>query len=209
VDISDGIRWAAGLPVDGVPPDQLNKRPAHIINLSLGGPGPCAYEQKGLLIDALDAARAAGSVVVVAAGNDSADIANSYPSGCSGVISVAASDKQGHLAWYSNYGNVTIMAPGGDTRTNDESGFGPGVWSAVEVSSINPQGIEPMQGTSMAAPHVSGALALALARHPDWRGKPDLIVQKLKESVVPTANGACDHPCGLGQLDAAKLVEMH
>jgi minor extracellular serine protease Vpr len=77
----------------------------------------------------------------------------------------------------------------------------------VEVSSINPQGIEPMQGTSMAAPHVSGAIALALAKHADWRHKPDLIIQKLKELAVPVANGACSQPCGPGQLDAEKLVE--
>jgi serine protease len=206
-DIADGVRWAAGLPVDGVPPDRVNKHPADVINLSVGAPQPCREEQVGVLIDALDAAHTAGSVVVVAAGNDTINIADAYPAGCKGVVSVAASDKQGHLAWYSNYGNVTVMAPGGDTRNKDDSGYQPGVWSTVEVSSINPQGIEPMQGTSMAAPHVSGAIALALAKHADWRHKPDLIIQKLKELAVPVANGACSQPCGPGQLDAEKLVE--
>jgi subtilisin family serine protease len=206
LDISDGIRWAAGLPVDGVPANQINKHPAHVINVSLGGSAPCNYEQVGLLVDAIDAARGAGSVVVVAAGNDTKNIADTFPAGCKNVISVAASDKQGHLAWYSNYGAVSIMAPGGDTRTKDESGYEPGVWSTVQVSSISPQGIEPMQGTSMAAPHVTAAIALALSVHPDWRGKPDLIAKKLKELAVPTGTGACSNPCGPGQLDAAKLV---
>jgi subtilisin family serine protease len=205
-DIADAVRWAAGLPVAGVP---TNTHPAHIINLSLGGGIPCTEEQAGLLIDALADARAAGSVIVVAAGNDQQDIKESTPAGCKGVISVAASDKQGHLTWYSNFGSVSIMAPGGDTRGKDETGFQPGVWSTVQVSSINPQGIEPDQGTSMAAPHVSGALALALAKHPEWRGKPDLIAKKLAASAVAPPAGACPQPCGPGQLDAVRLLESH
>jgi subtilisin family serine protease len=205
-DIAAGVLWAAGLPVEGVP---LNKHPAHIINLSLGGNVPCNEEQAGLLLSALDDARAAGSIVVAAAGNDQQDIKGASPAGCRGVISVAASDKQGHLAWYSNFGNVAVMAPGGDTRGKDETGFQPGIWSAVQVSSINREGIEPDQGTSMAAPHVSGAIALALAKHPDWRGKPDLIAQKLRQLAVPPPSGACSNPCGPGQIDAAKLVEDH
>jgi subtilisin family serine protease len=209
VDISDGIRWAAGLPVDGVPAAQSNKHPAHVINLSLGGVGTCSYEQRGVLIDAINAARKAGSVVVVAAGNDSMDITDSYPAGCPGVISVAASDRLGHLAWYSNYGSVSIMAPGGDLRVKDESGYAEGVWSIVRTSDINPQGIEPMQGTSQAAPHVAGAIALALAKHPEWRGKPDLVAEKLKAAAVPAQAAACAKPCGPGQLDAERLVESH
>jgi subtilisin family serine protease len=205
-DIADGVRWAAGLQVDGAP---TNTHRAHIINLSLGGSVPCTEEQAGLLISALNDARSAGSIVVAAAGNDQEDIKGASPAGCNGVISVSASDKQGHLAWYSNFGNVTIMAPGGDTRGKDDTGYQPGVWSAVQVSSINPQGIEPDQGTSMATPHVSGALALALAKHPDWRGKPDLVVKKLRESAVAPLSDACSQPCGAGQLDAARLVESH
>lgn len=207
-DIADAIRWAAGLPVEGIAPSQANTHPAQVINMSLGASGPCTEDRVGLLIDALDAARAKGSTVVVAAGNDSADVRNSYPSGCSGVISVSASDKKGQLAWYSNYGAVTVMAPGGDTRKIDESGFPPGVWSVVNVSSINPDGIEPLEGTSMAAPHVSGAIALALATHPNWRGHPDVITNNLKASASPIPKGACPHPCGSGQLDALKLLSQ-
>jgi serine protease len=206
-EIVAGMRWAAGLPVDGVPPEQMNKHPAHIINLSLGAGLPCNYETVGLFIDALDDVRAKGAVVVVAAGNSGVDVRDFYPSGCKGVISVSASDRVGHLTSYSNFGNVTIMAPGGDLRPNDETGHMPAIWSTVQVSTISPQGIEPMPGTSMAAPHVAGALALALAKHPDWRGKPDLIEQKLRASAVPIADGACPHACGAGQLDAERLVQ--
>ena len=122
-DIINGIYWAAGFPVEGVPP---NDHPADIISMSLGGQGACEPEYK----QAIDYARKAGAVVVVAAGNDAQDVKDFEPGGCPGVISVAASDNQGRLAYYSNYGAVTIMAPGGDIRVvvnekGEEIGFLP------------------------------------------------------------------------------------
>ena len=78
-------------------------------------------------MDAIDAARNAGVTVVVAAGNDSVDVNGSSPAGCKEVISVSAGNRYGRLAWYSNYGDVTIMAPGGDTDDKDEEGLPNGV----------------------------------------------------------------------------------
>jgi subtilisin family serine protease len=216
-DIADGIKWAAGLEVsdpshevNGRPVSiPVNKRPAHIINLSLGIRRPCTQEIVGHLIEAIDAARAAGSVVVVAAGNDHVDVKEFTPAGCKGVITVAAGNREGHLASYSNFGAVTLMAPGGEQRGSDEEEVKSprAVWSIVKVSDKNREGIEGLPGTSMAAPHVSGAIALALAKHPGWRGQPDLIERKLRESAVPVVDGACPSPCGVGQLDAVKLIE--
>jgi subtilisin family serine protease len=207
-DIADGIRWAAGLPVTNLAPDQLNQHPAQVINLSLELHLACTENDLGQLIDAINAARERGSVVVVAAGNDRDDVKGYSPAGCEGVISVAASNREGHLASYSNYGAVTIIAPGGEPWQSDELTSPRAVWSLVQVNEKNREGIEGMAGTSMAAPHVSGAIALALAKHPDWRGKPDLIARKLKESAFPLTNGACPNPCGIGQLDALKLIEI-
>jgi serine protease len=61
-DIQAGIRWAAGLSVDGVP---ANTTPAKVINMSLGGTGSCSQSY----VDAVAAANAVGVVGVAAAGN--------------------------------------------------------------------------------------------------------------------------------------------
>ena len=97
-DIIDGITWAAGLPVSGVP---ANANPAKVINLSLGGASascPTSWQT------AINTIKAAGAVIAVAAGNSSADVSGFTPANCDGVIAVAATGKTGSLASYSNYG---------------------------------------------------------------------------------------------------------
>jgi subtilisin family serine protease len=198
-DLADGILWAAGLPVEGAP---TNKFPADVINLSVQLDLPC--DQVVPLKDAIDRARSAGSVVVAAAGNGNKtiakppiDIAGVFPAGCAGVISVAASDSKGHLASYSNFGNVSIVAPGGD----DNEG------NARQVYGIGGTETLGWSGTSQAAPHVAGAIALAMAKHEEWRRHPDLIAAAIHDTAVPMQAGACSHPCGPGQLDAQRLIE--
>jgi serine protease len=227
-DIADAIRWAAGLHVDGVPD---NTTPADVINMSLGGRIVCDEDNVAVLMSAITDARNSGAVIVAAAGNgayvnddgeectpapgDDAckfkpeDIKGYEPAGCPGVISVAASDPTGHIAFYSNFGNVTIMAPGGDERMKAEFPDGNGktarplgVWSTVR------DGYGSMMGTSQAAPHVSAAIALALTVHPEWRRNPDLIEQKLRDTAFKPKPGSCPEatPCGAGQLDAKALL---
>jgi serine protease len=213
-DEADGIRWAAGLPVEGLP---RNTNPAKIINLSLGSEGNCADEDNSYEREALAAARAAGVIVVVAAGNEEEDIEKGSPASCEGVISVAASDREGKLAYYSNFGAVTIMAPGGDTRDYEDpktkkpipgSGEKDGIFSVVRPTDGNRDGVRSLQGTSMAAPHVAGAIALALAKHPDWR--VDQVTEKLRASAFKLAPGACpkEKSCGPGLLDVVKLISQ-
>ncbi len=94
-DIADGMRWSAGLPVAGVP---ANANPAKVLNLSLGGYGACGTTYQS----AIDAIVAAGSTVVVSAGNSN-DYATYYrPANCNGVITVGATDDDGYLSSYSN-----------------------------------------------------------------------------------------------------------
>ncbi|MGC2166997.1 MAG: S8 family serine peptidase, partial [Gallionella sp.] len=162
-DVMEGVRWAAGLPVTGAP---LNPFPAKVINLSLGGVGSCDRSEQ----DAIDAATAAGAVVVVAAGNDKMDIASFVPANCKNVISVAATARDGSRASYSNFSSpagapspvfVTLAAPGGDIDSYD-----PGILSTVNASTTTPNisaggsRYANYGGTSMASAHVAAAVAL-------------------------------------------------
>ncbi len=189
-DIADGILWAAGIPVQGAP---TNPTPADIINLSLGNDLPCGDPVNSLMRDAIDKARAAGAVIVVSAGNNSSDIVGFSPAGCPGVISVAAHDVKGRLASYSNFGNVSIVAPGGEADT--------------PVLSVGFAGTWGWKGTSEAVAHAAGAVALAMAKHEEWRRHPDLVAAAIHDFAVPMPAGACAHPCGPGQLDAQRLLE--
>lgn len=97
----DGINWSIAQGV-------------RVINLSLVLDSlPCNHFSLGALKDTVDAATASDVFIVAAAGNYSDDAIHYAPANCSGVISVAAIDSSNQLAPYSNYGNVTLAAPGG------------------------------------------------------------------------------------------------
>lgn len=165
-DIADGIRWAAGLPVAGVPD---NPNPADVINLSFGGYFPCTTTDAPEYVNSISAARAAGSVVVAAAGNDgvSIDVEPTSPATCPGVISVGSTSEYGDRAGYksgttkkiySNWGpTLDISATGGDTYWD-----GRGILSTLNTGTTSPVGPSYARyiGTSMAAPAVSGGAAL-------------------------------------------------
>ncbi len=121
-DIVDGMAWAAGLAVPGVP---ANTTPARVINLSLGGSGECSAAFQ----DVVNRVRAAGAMVVAAAGNDGSTSV-SQPANCNGVIAVTAHARDGDNASYANVGaQVTISAPGGGCGTFSliDSGRCPGL----------------------------------------------------------------------------------
>ncbi|HEX7027446.1 MAG TPA: S8 family serine peptidase, partial [Gammaproteobacteria bacterium] len=109
-DIADAIRWAAGLSVPGVPD---NPTPADVINLSLGAAGVCSHTEQ----QAIDAAVANGTVVVVAAGNEGGFISDSAPANCENVITVTATTRQGAETCYTNIGTgADLAAPGGNSQ---------------------------------------------------------------------------------------------
>ncbi|MEL6721826.1 MAG: S8 family serine peptidase [Pseudomonadota bacterium] len=198
-DNLDGIYWSVGKPVDGV----TNTTPAHILNMSLGGEGACSRAEQ----EAIDYAVSRGAVVIVAAGNDNRDVVNDSPGNCENVISVAALDKDGSRAEFSNFGTrIDIAAPGVDMFSTLDTGTqGP----------VNDNTYKAEEGTSQAAPVVSGVVALMLSSNPrltdgSVTNVPALIETKLKATARPfltdTANDCTKNTCGAGMLDAHRAV---
>ncbi|MET0182053.1 MAG: S8 family serine peptidase [Caulobacterales bacterium] len=235
-DIVSGIRWAAGVaPAVAEDGRQIvNATPADIINMSLSIQTACPASMQS----AIDAATARGSLVVVAAGNKSNN-ANLYaPANCQNVIVVAANDERGNMSFYSNFGPaVDILAPGGDIYADsDGDGRPDGILSsrASTTSCYDPLNNSAtnsacyygfLQGTSMAAPHVSSALAL-LAAQTGLRGaqledalftralSPIEAAQRQGDCArFPNAtpisgqSGVCDRPAGRGMLDLARAAQ--
>jgi len=159
-DVDQAVRFAAGLPNDS---GQLPTRPADIINLSLGG-APFSQSSQALYRQV----RAAGVVMVASAGNE-ASATPSYPAAYDGVISVAAVDAQRQRTSYSNTGGaIDLAAPGGDSGVDlNGDGYPDGVLSTGGLGSGGNFGYTFLSGTSMAAPHVAGVLALMKSVNPD------------------------------------------
>lgn len=160
-DVMQGIKYAAGLSNDS---GKLPPVPAWVINISLGGASFSGTEQR-----VFDAVRARGIHVVAAAGNGG-DSAVQYPAGYRGVLGVGAVDGQRQRATYSSYGaHVALAAPGGaQYKDADGDGYPDAILStAADLSSGSLRYTYTFyQGTSMAAPHVAGVLALMLSAHP-------------------------------------------
>jgi serine protease len=194
-DIADAITWSSGGTVSGV---AANANPARVINLSLGGSGSCDSTTQS----AINGARGRGTVVVVAAGNSNANASGFTPANCSGVITVAATGRTGARAYYSNYGAVVdVAAPGGDTS----GGSSNGILSTLNAGTSSPgaDNYAYYQGTSMAAPHVAGVVALMLAKNSALT--PDEVETKLKASTRAFP-GNCGQ-CGTGIVDANAAVD--
>jgi serine protease len=197
-DIIDGMRWAAGLSVTGVP---ANSHPARAINISLGGSGACSAEQQ----TAINEIVAAGTVVVVAAGNSNTDASNFNPANCNNVITVAATNRSGYRSYYTNYGSVVeISAPGGDTSSSDSNG----VLSTLNTGTQGPVAdtYAYYQGTSMATPHVTGVASLVLSVKPSLTPAQVLQVLQSTARAFPVGSTCNTSICGAGIVDAAAAV---
>lgn len=104
---------------------------------------------------AVDAAMHQGVTFVVAAGNNNADACEYSPAGSSPAITVGATDYADMRAYFSNFGScLDIFAPGVDIMS---------AWIGSNTAT------SIMSGTSMASPHVAGAVALLLAHDPVHR----------------------------------------
>jgi serine protease len=206
-DIRQALLYAARLmDASGTVPANdshtLPERRADVVNLSLGCGGCRSAGDEAVLAQV----RQAGVVVVAAAGNENTS-ALTYPASYPGVISVSAVTKANELAAYSNHGaEVDVAAPGGyflgsadkangilSTFVDDRTGSRVAAWAWDE-------------GTSMAAPHVAGVVALMKAACPTL--DPDQLDVLLASGRITTDLGEPfrDGSFGHGLIDAAKAV---
>ena len=200
-DILDGMAWAAGLSVPGVP---SNPRPAKVINLSLGGKGSCSGQIQALVDAVLDA----GVFIAVAAGNENTNADADVPASCGGVSTVAATDQLGARASYSNFStNMDISAPGGDRGRNGPNDSIVTTWNTGKTVAINPTYADT-DGTSFSTPEVAGVAALMLAVNPGLL--PAQIKALMAQSASPFAVGSdcvTQGICGAGILNAFGAVK--
>jgi serine protease len=169
-------------------------------------------------------ANSLGAAVVVSAGNSNADSVNYSPAGCPGVITVASTGIGSRRAYYSNYGtSVEIAAPGGGVFANEGSsgtqiydGF---IWQALNPGATSPTpsaSIDPATayggyaGTSQAAPHVSGVIALMQGARLDADLPlltPTEVLAFLQETAhAPNVAPVANRQIGAGIVDAAAAV---
>jgi serine protease len=201
-DVAAGILWAAGHPVPNVP---ANKNPARIINLSLSGKSPTCPKS---LQTAIDIADSLGSVVVAAAGSSGVDTRDHTPANCENVVVVGAVDRNDRRSPTSNYGTeVTISAPGGNMAVRESDG----IYTTTNSGRYRPRVAKGgyYQGSSAAAAHVSGVLALVLSRQPQLTSSDLRSIVTQNQFLDSFTTGKCDVGdglCGVGILRLEKVV---
>jgi serine protease len=207
-DVLAGIRWAAGIAVPGAP---TNPYPAKIINISLGGDGPCTNADQVAVTEVTNA----GALLVISAGNGLNDpnnlggVAVSSPANCVGAAGVAGLRHVGTKVGFSNLGpEIALSAPGGncnnlpggcefsiDTATNDGA-------TTPTTNSYTDQ-VNANVGTSFSAPIVSGIAGLMLAVNGNL--SPAQLRARLREGTTafPTVIGVaqCQAPSSTAQLE--------
>jgi serine protease len=215
-DIVDGMRWAAGLWVHDGARSWLprNPNPVRVINLSFGGHKLCSRAYQ----NAIDELRALGVLVVAAAGNGQGAVTR--PANCRGVVAVAALNRDGFKARYSNFGpEVTLATVGGDSAGPP---LGDGGLLSVYNTGVTGQGDAVYArsfGTSFATPIVAGTAGLMLALNPQLT--VDQLIDGLRRSARPHVRSpwlaACSSDnsasclctaatCGAGMLDAEQAL---
>jgi serine protease len=204
-DVLDGMLWAAGLDVPGVP---TNTTPASVINLSLGGDTTCSTTEQTVV----DRVTAAGVLVVASAGNSGGAV--EAPAVCNNVMAVGALDRDGSRAAYSSVGTaIDLMAPGG---------YSYGILGVSNSGTTSPDSatLATKTGTSFAAPMV--AAAAGLMRAVDSTLTPAQLITTLKSSAssfLAPKSSTCTASsgvvscncttsvCGSGMLNAYAAVQ--
>ncbi|SES95609.1 S8 family serine peptidase [Nonomuraea wenchangensis] len=185
-DVVEGMQWAAGSG-------------ARIVSMSLGGEATDGTDPVSQALDSLTAET--GALFVVAAGNVGAPESVGTPGAALSALTVAATDLDDKLAPFSSRGpridgalKPDIAAPGVNIVAARAAGTSMGDPAGDSYTAAS--------GTSMAAPHVSGAAAILAQRHPDWRAA------ELKAALMSTVKevGGTVYERGAGRLDLANAL---
>ncbi len=190
-DVADGITWATN---EG----------AHVINLGLGGSQPSRT-----LENAVNYAFSNGVTIVAAAGNDGTNAVR-YPAAYGDrVIAVGATRYDETRTYYSNYGaSVDLVAPGGDLGVDQNAdGYGDGILQQTYEKTGWDKifwGYCYMEGTSMAAAHVSAVAALLIAE--GVATTPTQVAEALASTAKDKGPAGWDAKYGWGIVDANAAV---
>ncbi len=197
---------------------------ADVINNSWGCGKACPSQP--VVEDAIRTAYGLGAVVVFAAGNSAADVANYSPQNMtdSKPIVVASTDHFDQRSGFSNVGlTIDVAAPGGESGSACGSDLttesilslrahgtdlyatpcGPSYAGKMVVGSLYYRA----RGTSMAAPHVSGLAALLIATHPTWTNEQ--IRQTIRQSADDVESPGFDTYSGAGRINAARALSLN
>lgn len=179
---------------DGSAPDPT--KGADVVNNSWGNPGD---PMDDTFLESFEALRAAGIEVVTSAGNEgpregTVSAPGSYP----GFLSVAATTSRDSVAGFSSRGPSKF--PSKDDMSPNVAAPGEGI-----VSSVPGGRYSRMSGTSMASPHVAGAVALLLQARPD--ATHDEIVQALTKTAVDVDRAGPDNASGYGRIDVVRALD--
>jgi subtilisin family serine protease len=179
---------------------------AKVLNISSGGP-----DFSLSVLDAVNAARDAGSMVIASMGNDNNSLP-AYPAAYDSVVAVSSTARYDVRASYSNYGNHNdLAAPGGIMTAYQDPN---GIYSTMPTYPVYMTTedhfwtyYDYVHGTSQAAPYVSGLASLI------WSLKPSLTVYEVQETIEITAVdlGApgWDPFYGHGRVDPLAALRVH
>ncbi|WP_100401623.1 S8 family serine peptidase [Bacillus sp. FJAT-42315] len=157
---------------------------ADVLNLSFG-----TYDYSSIVEYAVNYAYKKGAVVVAAAGNESTS-KPLYPASHSNAISVSATNSKDKIAYFSNYGRyIDVSAPGEDI-----------------LSTVIDDSYAYMDGTSMAAPVVSGEAALILSKNPFLT--PSQVKKMIYSSTRDLGKKGWDSYYGIGRIDTYQALKM-
>lgn len=175
-DMADGIVWLAGGAVAGAP---TNPRPSGVINASFAWPSPTCSP---IMAKAITYASNKNIPVVVAAGNSGVNANGISPANCYRAVVVGATTSWGTMTAYSNWGSMLdVVAPGGTTGSDIYSTTNTG------FSSIGNPTYGNKNGTSMAAPFVTGTIAAMKQAY------PGITLEQIRQSLTSTGKNVAGY----------------